>query len=53
MEIQIVESFISNIQDGGRGGSLETLQTTSDSELLKEIGSDSQDDHHGTQCNIS
>ena len=30
------------------GGSLETLQTTSDSELLKDIWSDSQDGHYGT-----
>ena len=30
------------------GGNLETLQTTSDSGLLKAIGSDSQDGHHGT-----
>ena len=47
MKIQIAESFSSNIQDGGHGGSLETLQT-SDSELLKAIRSDSQDGHHGT-----
>ena len=33
---------------GGHGGNLKTLQTTSDSELLKAIGSDSQDGHHGT-----
>ena len=26
-----------SIQDGGHGGNLETLQTTSDSELLKAI----------------
>ena len=34
-------SFSSNIQDGSHGGNLETLQTASDSELLKAIGSDS------------
>ena len=46
---RIAASFSSNIQDGGHdGGTLETLQTTSDSELLKAIGSDSQDGHHGT-----
>ena len=44
----IAASFSSNIQDGGHGGNLETLQTTSDSELLKAVGSDSQDGHHGT-----
>ena len=41
---RIAASFSSNIQDGGHGGNLETLQT-SDSELLKAIGSDSQDGH--------
>ena len=45
---KIAASFSSSIQDGGHGGNLETLQITSDSELLKTIGSDSQDDHHGT-----
>ena len=44
---KIAASFSSNVQDG-QGGNLETLQTTSDSELLKAIGSDSQDGHHGT-----
>ena len=44
----IATSFSSNIQDGGHGGNLETFQTTSDSELLKAMGSDSQDSHHGT-----
>ena len=39
-------------QDGGHGGNLKTLGTTSDSELLKAIVSDSQDGHHGT-INIS
>ena len=34
---RIVESFSSSILDDGHGGSLETLQTTSDSELLKAI----------------
>ena len=33
----IAKSFSSNIQDGGHVGNLETLQTTSDSELLKAI----------------
>ena len=33
---RIAASFSSNIQDGGHNGSLETLQTTSDSELLKQ-----------------
>ena len=47
MEIRIAASFSSNIQDGGHDGNLETLQTTSDSELLKAIGFDSQDGHHG------
>ena len=37
MEIQNAESFSSSIQDDGHGGNLETLQTTSDSELLKAI----------------
>ena len=46
--IRIAASFSSNIQDCGHRGNLETLQTTSDSELLKAIGSDSQDGHHGT-----
>ena len=45
---RVAASFSSYIQDGGHGGSLETLQTTSDSELLKAIRSDSQDGHHGT-----
>ena len=45
---RIAASFSSNIQDSGHGGNVETLQTTSDSELLKAIGSDSQDGHHGT-----
>ena len=34
---RIAALFSSNIQDGGHGGNLETLQTTSDSELLKEL----------------
>ena len=38
----------SSIQDGGHGGNLETLQTTSDSELLKAIWFDTQNGHHGT-----
>ena len=33
----MLKSFSSNIQDGGHGGNLETLQTTSDSDLLKSI----------------
>ena len=33
----IAESFSSSIQDDGHGGSLETFQTTSSSELLKAI----------------
>ena len=45
---RIAASFSSNIQDGGHRCNLETLQTASDSELLKAIGSDSQDSHHGT-----
>ena len=45
---RIAESFTSSIQDGGHGGNLETLQTTSDSELLKAISSDSQDGHQDT-----
>ena len=45
---RIAESFSSSIQDGRHGGNLETLQTTSDSELLEAIWSDSQDGHHGT-----
>ena len=32
---RIANSFSSDIQDGGNGGYLETLQTTSDSGLLK------------------
>ena len=44
---RIAKLVCSNIQDGGHGGNLETLQTT-DSELLKAMGSDSQDGHHGT-----
>ena len=34
---RIAKLFSSNIQDSGHGGNLETLQTTSDSELLKAI----------------
>ena len=34
---RFAESFSSNIQDGGHGGNDETLQTTSDSKLLKAI----------------
>ena len=45
---RIPASVSSNIQDGGYGGNLETLQTASDSELLKAIGSNSQDGHHET-----
>ena len=37
MKTQNSKSFSSNIQDGGHGGNLETLQTTSDSGLLKAI----------------
>ena len=44
---RIAASFSSNIQDGGHDGNLENLQTTSDSELLKAIGSDSQNGYHG------
>ena len=46
-DLELLKSFSSNIQNGGHGGNLETLQT-SDSELLKAIWSDSQDSHHGT-----
>ena len=49
---RIAASFSFNIQDGGHGGNLEIFQTTSDSELLKAIGSDSQDGHMA-QCNMS
>ena len=45
---RIAESSSSSIQEDGHGGSLETFQPTSDSELLKAICSDSQDGHHGT-----
>ena len=34
---RIAKSFSANIQDGGHGGNLETLQTASDSGLLKAI----------------
>ena len=34
---RIARSFSSNIQGGDHGGSFETLQSTSDSELLKAI----------------
>ena len=34
---ELLKSFSSNIHDGGDGGKLETLQTTSDSELLKTV----------------
>ena len=34
---RIAESLSSSIQDDGHGSYLETLQTTSDSELLKTI----------------
>ena len=34
---RVAESFNSSIQDDGHGSSLETLQTTSDSELLKAV----------------
>ena len=49
---RIAASFSSNIKDGGNDGNLETLQTTSDFELLKAMGSDSQDGHHGTVYHI-
>ena len=45
---RFAKSFSSNIQDGGHGGNLETLHPTSDSGLLKAIGYDCQDGHHGT-----
>ena len=45
---RIAESFSSSIQDEGHGSNLETLQLTSDSELLKAIWSDSQDGYNGT-----
>ena len=45
---RIAKMFSSNIQDGSHVGSLEALQTTSDSGLLKAISSDSQDGHHDT-----
>ena len=45
---RIAELFSSSIQDDSHGSNLETLQTTSDSELLKVIWSDNQDGHHGT-----
>ena len=35
--LRIAESFSPSILDGGHGGNLETLETTSDSELLKAI----------------
>ena len=35
--VRIAESFSFSIQDDGRGGNLEILQTTSDSELLKAM----------------
>ena len=34
---RVTESLSSSIQDDGHGSNLETLQTTSDSELLKAI----------------
>ena len=34
---ELLNSLSSTIQDGGHGGNLETLQTTSDSELPKAI----------------
>ena len=34
---RIAESFSSNIQDGGHSGNLETLQRTSESELLEAV----------------
>ena len=37
MEIRNAKSFSSNIPDGGHGDNLETLQTTSDSRLLKTV----------------
>ena len=43
---KIAKSFSSSIQDCNHSGNLETLQTTSDSKLLKAIWSDSQDGHH-------
>ena len=46
---RMAASFSSSIQVGGHDGNLETLQTTSDFELLKAVGSDSQDGHHGRQ----
>ena len=48
LRFKIAALFSSSIQDGSHGGNLETLQITSDSELLKAIESDSQDGHHGT-----
>ena len=33
---RIAKSFSSNIQDGSHGGNLETLQTSPDSELLRQ-----------------
>ena len=49
---RIAEPIRSNIQDDGHGGNLETLQTTSDSELLKVIRFDSLMATM-VQCNIS
>ena len=48
----VAESFRSSIQDDGHGSNLETFQATSDSELLKAILSDSQDDYKMAQSNI-
>ena len=48
LRLRIAALVSSSIQDGGHGGNLESLQTTSDSELLKTIESDSQDVYHGT-----
>ena len=45
---RIAESCSSSILDDGHGGNLETLQTASDSDLLKATWFDSQDGHHGT-----
>ena len=42
----IAKLFSSNIQDGGHGSNLETLQTTSDSGLLKAVLSDTKMAHY-------
>ena len=49
---EFLKSFRSDVQDSRHGGHVESLETPSESELLKTIWSDSQDSHRDIMQHI-